>query len=111
MDLSSIGATIKELIQTVWEKGGDLVTSLAPLREMILSHFGQPGLVATYIALGVIGLLITYRLVKITFAVVKYLVVPAVVLAFVGTLVLPYSFAFLLPITVSVCSLILLAKA
>jgi hypothetical protein len=36
--------------------------------------------------------------------------VPALVLAFVGSMVLPYSFAMLLPVTVAGCSLVLLFK-
>ena len=111
MDVSSIGSVVKQVMQTLWEKLGDLLDGLAPVKEAILSHYGQAGLIAAYIAFAVITLLILYRLLKITFAILKYLVVPSVALALVGALILPYSFVFLLPITVSLCSLILLFKA
>jgi hypothetical protein len=111
MDLSGVASVVKEVMQVIWEKLGDVLGGLAPVKEAIVGQFGQAGLVAAYIALGVICLLVVYRLLKITFAILKYLVVPAVVLALVGTLILPYSFVFLLPITVSFCSLVLLFKA
>jgi hypothetical protein len=53
---------------------------------------------------------VIWRLTKITFATLKYLVVPAIGLAALGSFVLPYSFVMLLPVTVTACSLILLVK-
>ncbi len=83
---------------------------LGSVKETILEHFGPNGLIAAYIAVAVLVLVLVSRLAKITFSAVKYLVVPAVVLAVVGSFFLPYSFYMLLPVTVTGCSLILLFK-
>ncbi len=111
MDVASLWSAVKQIMESLWDKILAFVDGLGPIRETILTHFGQTGLIATYIALGVIAILVIHRLLKITFAALKYLVVPSIVLAYVGTLILPYSFVFLLPITVSLCSLVLLFKA
>ena len=83
---------------------------LGSAREWILENFGQPGLIATYIALAALVLFVVSRLAKLTFSTVKYLVIPAVALAFLSSLFLPYSFAVALPVSVTVCSLFLLFK-
>ncbi len=83
---------------------------LGSIKEIIVEHFGQNGLIATYIVLAVLILVIVWRLAKITFATIKYLVIPAIVLAVLGTFVSPYSFFLLLPVTVTACSLVLLFK-
>ena len=111
MEVSSIWTIAQQVIHAIVGLTAELVHSLAPLRDLIVSKCGQPGLIAAYVALGVIGLVVVHRLLKITFAILKYLVIPSVGLAFLGTLVLPFSFTFLLPITVTLCSLILLVKA
>lgn len=83
---------------------------LGSIKALILEHFGPNGLTAAYVVVAVIVLVVVWRLTKITFATLKYLVVPAIALAVLGTFVLPYSFVMLLPMTVVGCSLVLLVK-
>ncbi len=80
------------------------------VKGLIVEHFGSNGLIAAYIVLAVLILVIVSRLAKITFSTLKYLVIPATALAVLGSFVLPYSFAMLLPMTVTGCSLFLLFK-
>src|SRR5512138_2977595 len=110
MTLNNIWNWITDAIAAIPALIAGVLTALTPVKQMILDQFGWPGLMATYIAVGVILLLVLWRIAKLTFATVKYLVVPALALAFVVSLVSPYSFAAALPVTVTVCSLILLAK-
>ena len=84
--------------------------ALASVKGIILEQFGPNGLIAAYIAVAALLLLVLWRLTKVTFSTLKYLVLPALVLAVLGSFVLPYSFVMLLPITVTGCSLILLFK-
>jgi len=76
----------------------------------ILEHFGQNGLYASYIVLAAFALFLITRLLKITLSAVKYLILPGIGLALLGSFVLPYPFIFLLPITMTACSLLLLFK-
>ena len=87
------------------------ISTVETARDYILQRFGQNGLYAAYVALGVLGAVVLYRLIKISLLAIKYLVVPAVVLALLASFILPYSFATVLPITVTLCSLVLLVKA
>lgn len=80
-------------------------------RDYLLEHFGPAGLVAAVIALAAIVCLVLWQIVKIGFATLKYLVIPSLALAFLGSLVLPVPFATLLPVTVALCSVLLLFKA
>jgi hypothetical protein len=93
------------------ENTASFAAFLGNARDYILLHFGQNGLYAAYIAGGVLGIVIVYRVVKITLLAIKYVVVPSLVLAFLASLVLPYSFAAALPVTLTFCSLFLLVKA
>ena len=83
---------------------------LGSIKALILETFGPNGLIAAYIVVAVLLLVIIWRLTKITFAALRYLVVPAIALAALGSFVLPYSFDVLLPMTSVACSLILLVK-
>ena len=102
--------TVQETISDVTAKADEYTGFLGSIREAIVGQFGQNGLIAAYIALAALVLLLVSRLTKITFSTLKYLVVPAVAIAFVGAYFLPYSFIGLLPVTVTFCSLVLLFK-
>ena len=79
--------------------------------QLIIRHFGDAGLLAVYVSLAVLVLLLISRIMSLVIAGLKYLVLPAVILAVLGTLLLPYSFGVLLPITTIGCSVLLLVKA
>jgi hypothetical protein len=110
MEASSLMSFIKEAVSSVLSMLAFLPAALLPVKEFILGKFGWPGLVATYILLGVIGLLIIIKLLSISISAIKYVVVPSVVLALIATFFLPYSFSATLPVTVTFCSFVLLAK-
>jgi hypothetical protein len=110
MDFHAILALLKGAATFLYTQTVALLVALSPLKGMILERFGYTGLIAAYIAVTVIGLLIIYRLMKVTFAAIKYLVIPAVGLALLASICLPYSFAAALPVTVTGCSLVLLLK-
>ena len=80
-------------------------------KDQILAEFGTPGLAAAVIALGALAIMLIIRLVKLAFAAVIYLVLPSFALAFLATLVLPYPFSAVLPVTVTACSLFLVFKS
>lgn len=88
-----------------------LLDLIPGVRDYLLEQFGPAGLLAAFVAAAAIVCLTLWQIIKIGFATVKYLVIPSLALAFVGSLVLPVSFATLLPVTVALCSVLLLFKA
>ena len=92
------------------EKAGEYSGFLGEAKHFIVETFGPNGLIAAYIVLAAIILLLIMKLTKVTFSALKYLVIPAVGLAFLASLFLPMSFASALPVTVTVCSLFMLFK-
>lgn len=84
--------------------------AIGPIKAFIIENFGQNGLYATYIALAVIILFVVSKVAKLTFSTLKYLVIPALGLAFIASLFLPLTFAAALPATVTLCSLFLILK-
>ena len=103
-------AQAKALADDASQKVDEYSGVIGSVQNVIVEHFGQNGLYAAYIFLSVFILFIAAKLAKITFSTVKYVVVPSVALAFVGSLFIPWSFPALLPITVTFCSLFLLFK-
>ena len=79
-------------------------------RQWIVDHFGQNGLLAAYVAGGVILIVLLSRLASVSFKAVKYLVVPSIVLAGLASYFMGLNFAIALPVTVTICSLLLLFK-
>jgi hypothetical protein len=110
MSETALLSQVQKLSEKVSEKLNECLGVFGSVKELIVEHFGQNGLIAAYIVVAVLILVIVSRLVKITFATIKYLIIPAVALAALGTFVLPYSFFMLLPVTVTACSLLLLFK-
>jgi len=109
-DQATILSRLGDLSAQAQTAADDYGGLLGSLKAFIVQHFGQNGLYASYVVLAVLILVVVSRLTKITFATIKYLVIPSLALAFVVSLVSAYSFLGLLPVTVTVCSLILLFK-
>ena len=103
-------AQAQALADQAAQKADEYSGLIGPVQHYIVDHFGQNGLYAAYIRLAVLILFIVSKLAKLTFSTVKYLVIPAVALAFVGSFFVPYSFVALLPATVTISSLFLLFK-
>jgi len=95
-----------EIAQTV----GEHRQALDPIRQFIVDHFGQNGLYAAYLIAAVIVGLLVYKLIKLSFELIFLVVLPAVVASFVLTMVLPYSFFYLLPATAAVFTMGLVVK-
>jgi hypothetical protein len=108
--MSELLAQIKAFAEGALARLGELSGIVASAQQFIVERFGQPGLIAAYITLGALVLFVVSRLMKLTFSTVKYLVIPAVALAFLASVCTPFSFAVALPVTVTVCSLVLLFK-
>jgi len=101
---------IQSAIADVSDKAGEYSGLLGEARHWIVEHFGQNGLIAVYIAVAALILFVVAKLSKMTFSALKYMVIPAVVLAFIGSFFFNYSFVALLPVTVAVSSVFLLFK-
>jgi hypothetical protein len=80
------------------------------LKSWIVERFGANGLIAATIVTGVFVFFLIVQFVRLLISTVKYLVVPAIVLAFIATLLLPVSFYSALPVTATICSVFLLFK-
>lgn len=100
----------QNVLENISKSSDDAGAVLSITRDWILQHFGTNGLYAAYLVGLALAVFVLSKLIKITFATIKYLVLPGLGLALIGSFVLPYSFFFLLPITVTGCSLLLLFK-
>lgn len=101
---------VSDLAESASQKFEEYSGMLGSARELILEHFGENGLIAAYIALAVLGLFLISKLIKLGISALKYLVIPSLALAALASFVTPFSFAVALPVTVTVCSLVLLFK-
>lgn len=105
-----IVSQMKDLADQASARAEQVGGPISAAKHWIVDMFGQNGLYATYIILAAVILLAISKLVGLTFSAVKYMVIPAVVLAFLATIFLPYSFFVALPVTATVCSLFMLFK-
>lgn len=103
-------AQAKEFADKAVVKAEEYNGVLGEAKHWIVQNFGENGLLAAYIAGGVLLLVLLSRLAKISFNALKYLVVPSVVLAGLASYFMGLNFAVALPVTVTICSLILLFK-
>jgi hypothetical protein len=100
----------KDMANQATAKAEEYSGVVGAVKDFIVSHFGQNGLIAAYIALAVIALVLLLRVVKTSLAAVKYLALPALILAALASYFFGISFTVSLPVTVTACSLLLLFK-
>lgn len=100
----------KDLADQASAKADEYSGIFGEAKYWILEHFGENGLIAAYVALGVIALVLVLRVAKTSFNALKYLAVPALIIAGLATYFWNIDFAVSLPVTVTACSLLLLFK-
>ena len=110
MHSKNLLSKINQISESAAAKADEYSGILGSIKGFIVDNFGQNGLIAAYIALAAFAVFIISRIGKITFSTLKYMVLPAVALAFIGSFFVPYSFFALLPVTVTASSLFLLFR-
>ncbi len=80
-------------------------------KQFIQDRFGAPGLIAAIILALAVSVLLLAKILHITFDVLRYVVIPSVAVTFVATYFLPYSFTYILPVTVALFSVVLIFKS
>ena len=103
-------AQAKEWAEIAASRADEYSGVFASTRSYIVDHYGENGLIAAYIAVAAIILVLVSRLAKITFSTIKYLIIPAVALAFVATYFVSEPLYAILPVTVTAGALLLLLK-
>ncbi len=98
-------------LSSMTASSGDLKSLVTAAEQAIHTHFGTNGVIAAYVLTGALGIAVLNKMIKLALSAVIYLVIPALALAWLGSLVLPYSFAALLPFTTGGCSLFFLFKS
>ena len=79
-------------------------------RQFIEDKFGTAGVIAAALLLvSIVGLLLA-KVTKLSFNLVRFVVIPSVAVTFIATYFLPYSFVYILPVTVAFFSVVLMVK-
>ncbi len=103
-----------ELIKAALQHLSENVTVKTELfgqaKEFIEVRFGTPGLIACGLLLASILGLILAKVTKLSFDLLRYVAIPAVATTFVASYFLPYSFVYILPVTVAFFSIVLIVK-
>lgn len=99
-----------KLIEQASAQVGDSGNFLTDIKVLIEGHFGTPGLIAAGLLLvGIVGLVLS-KTFKLSFDIIRYVAVPSVAITFVATYFLPFSFVYILPVTVAFFSIVLMAR-
>nr|MBN2276907.1 hypothetical protein [candidate division Zixibacteria bacterium] len=102
--------SIPELMQTtltqITQPGGLFDSA----KNYVEHEFGTAGLIAAAILLVSIAGLLLSKAVKVSFDIVRYVAVPSVAITFVATYFLPFSFVYILPVTVAFFSIFLIVR-
>ncbi len=83
---------------------------LQPIKQFILDHFGQNGLYAAYLLVAALIVLLVWQLIRFSFQVILFIVLPSAISSFGLSLVLPYDFFYLLPATTALFTLGLILR-
>jgi len=94
------------LVQFMGAHSGLLIKA----RDYVQDNFGAPGLIAGFIFIASVSALLAGKLIKLSFDIIRYVALPSVAISFVASYFLPFSFMYILPLTVAVFSLLLIIK-
>ncbi|RKX31113.1 MAG: hypothetical protein DRP46_04045 [Candidatus Zixiibacteriota bacterium] len=101
---------MNDIMQQIMTQFNDPSGLFVTAKGFIQDRFGTPGLIAAAILLvSVMGLVLS-KAVKMSFDIVRFVVVPSVAVTFIGTYFLPFSFVYIFPVTVAFFSIILIIK-
>jgi len=101
---------IIEIIQQAFSQVNEPSGLIEVGRQFIEEKFGTAGLIAAALLLvSIVGLLLS-KITKLSFNLVRFVVIPSVAITFVATYFLPYSFVYILPVTVAFFSVVLMVK-
>ena len=101
---------MKEILQQASFHLNDPNGVITAAKLFVQERFGTPGLIAAGILLVSIAGLLLSKAIKMSFDVVRYVAVPSVAVTFIATYFLPYSFVYILPVTVAFFSIVLIVK-
>jgi hypothetical protein len=101
---------MNEILQQASFHLNDPNGAIAAAKLFVQERFGTPGLIAAGILLVSIAGLLLSKAIKMSFDVVRYVAVPSVAVTFIATYFLPYSFVYILPVTVAFFSIVLIVK-
>ncbi len=110
MPNTNILSQLQDVADKATVKAANYSGEVETVKSWIVDTFGQNGLVAIMVLLTVVVLLVVGKLAKITFSTLKFVVIPAIALAFLATMFLGVSFVVALPASATLCSLFLLFK-
>lgn len=89
---------------------GGLTEKIVAAHGALVAGLGMKGTLALYLTVGTLAVLVVWRMVKLSFDIVRCVAIPAVLLAFVGAWLMPISFYHILPVSTALFSGILLLK-
>ena len=101
---------IIEILQQAAAQVGEPSGFIDASRQFIEEKFGMAGIIAAALLLvSIVGLLLS-KVTKLSFNLVRFVVIPSVAVTFIATYFLPYSFIYILPVTVAFFSVVLMVK-
>jgi len=101
---------INELLQQAASQIGEPSGLIDIGRQFIEERFGTAGLIAAALLLVSIVALLIGKVTKLSFNLVRFVLIPSVAVTFIATYFLPYSFTYILPVTVAFFSVVLMVK-
>lgn len=111
MQLGEIISSISEATESMLEFSAGLLSIAVDSVHHLTERMNSAELFAVATVIAVISLLLVSKLLRLVYAVLKYLAIPAVALAVLGSVMLAVPFLSLLPFTATGCALVLLYKA
>lgn len=79
-------------------------------KSFIEGRFGTAGLIACGLLIAAILGLFLGKITKLSFDLLRYVVVPSVAITFIATYFLPFGFVYILPVAVAFFSIVLVVK-
>jgi hypothetical protein len=101
---------MNDLLQVVGNLLNQIPDGMVALKEIITGEFGSGGMFALAIILVTTTVLVVQSLVKIFFKLLKYVLIPSVILAFLANRFLEIPITDALTASVCICVIILLFK-
>lgn len=111
MPLNSTEQFLAYVSEKLPELASNAGAFLQSAKQYVHQQYGQTGVTAMFIVGASVSVVLLGKLIKLAFAILKFVILPAVILSFIAVAVFDTTFANSFPIAAALCSVFLIFKS
>jgi len=106
---------VPDIIEMVLKKAGSLATeigiNISNYHQMLVDHLGEKLAMGVYLCLAILLLLVVFKAFKLAFNLLRFVIIPAAVVAYIASTFFAFNFLAAMPIAGAIFSVLFFIKS